>query len=151
MKPDVFAVLVGAESTTDMAYITADICGILYPSSIVAGSLVVVHGLRTEPVNWGFGAQQVLIRVHGSLNVQINVSNSDWDTDCGRYCPALMRHISDLSTQRLFAYSDHCVVPQIVGRMQQSAVVWRPVLHCRNSNCSNRVVVDDGVDSDGSW
>ena len=148
IQPEIFATIAASDNTVDMVYFTPDVCGVLYPSSVADGPPVVLHGLRTEAVNWGMGAQHSAIRVHGGFNVQLNVSNSDWHTDCGRYCPTLMRHISDFGGQRVFVYTGHCATPLIISRMEQSAIVWRPLPFCQNSNCPNaRVESED----EGSW
>ena len=82
-KPDFFSVIASAESTTDMLYLTSDICGILYPSSIVDDTPVVLHGLRMKSVNWGLLADHSTTVIHGSMNIQLNATNADWETECG--------------------------------------------------------------------
>ena len=148
-KPDFFSVVASAESTTDMVYLTSDICGILYPSYIVDSTPVVLHGLRTKSANWGLLAEHSTTVVHGSMNIQLNVSNADWETDCGRFCPTVKRHISDFAGQCVFAYSGRSAMPDIIRQMQQSAVVWRPLPDCHNKNC--RLGAREEDDGQNNW
>lgn len=97
-----------------------------------------IHGLRTESVAWGMEAQRSSVRTrYGSLLVQVNVSNTDWETDCGRHCPGLRRHISDFRTQRIFAFDAMAITPDSVRQMGRSGLVWKPLAECKNANCVN--------------
>ena len=139
MGADFFPVITSAETTAEMVYITPEICGILYPSSFGIKCTAVIHGLRTESGHWGLEADSATVKVYGGLSVQINGSNHDWETDCGRHCPAVKRHISDFRTQRFFTFHATTGVADIVSRMERSGVVWRPLRQCRNANCLNCV------------
>ena len=147
LSSDTFRVITSAETTTEMLYFTSDVCGILYPSAFGIVSAAVVHGLRTESVSWGLEIQEATTMTYGSLLVQVDAGNAEWPTDCGKHCPAVKRHISDFSTQRVFAFNETTTAPDIIAKMERSALVWRPLPECRNPNCLYGVVDRDS----SSW
>ena len=102
------------EATTDMVYLNSDICGILYPSSIEDSSSIVLHGLQTKSINWGLVSDHTATVVHSAVNIQLNVYNADWNTDCGHFCPAMKRHVSDFAGQHVFVHSGVSAMPDII-------------------------------------
>ena len=111
---------------------------------------MVLHGLRTKSVNWGLVAEHSATVVHSTINIQLDVSNDDWGTDCSHFCPVVRRHISDFSGQHVFAYSGMSAMPDLIKRMEHCGLVWRPLPDCKNVHCQRRSVEEDS-NHDSSW
>lgn len=109
-------------------------CGV-----VVEGSLVVM-----KLVIWELVSDHSATVIHGSVNIQLNVSNTHWIvTDS----VVLWKDILDFSGQHMFTYSGVSAMPDIIQHMQQCTIAWRPLLDCQNANCQCGSQEEDKVNN----